>query len=361
MPFSATAAPLFMGVGDLPGGIVDSVAWSVSDDGSTVVGASTSSQGPQPFIWRAGTMESLSTPTDYSEAYGVSADGRVVVGGLDRWEDGVWEPLSNDDETEFLIAFATTPDGQLAAGAGYSCPPCNHTAAYWLDGVITSLGQPAAGALSSFAYAVSSAGNAFAGAFWATPTSGLEAFLWTETDGMAGLGDLPGGLKQSQANGISADGEAIVGWGMTGTGTEAFLWRDGSMLGLGATPGRNKSSANAISGDGRTVVGDSWLTPGRDNEAFIWIEGEGMLAVSDLLVNRLGLDLGGWSLTGATDISSDGRVIVGRGRDPQGNNQGWIAVIDEPSSSALLGVVATALLARRRILSPRGGGIERRC
>ncbi len=46
----------------------------------------------------------------------------------------------------------------------------------------------------------------------AISASGREAFRWTSGGGMVGLGDLPGGESDSEANGVSADGSVVVGY-----------------------------------------------------------------------------------------------------------------------------------------------------
>ena len=109
------------------------------------------------------------------------------------------------------------------------------------------------------------------------PAPGLQAFVWDATNGMRGLGDLPGGSLSSSAQGVSADGTVIVG------------------------------SSNG--------------------EAFIWDATNGMQRLSVLLTS-LGIDLSGLQLTGAVGISADGRTIVGNARSANGD-EGWIAVIFE--------------------------------
>ena len=72
-----------------------------------------------------------------------------------------------------------------------------------------------------------------------------------------GLGDLPGGIFDSRAFGVSADGSVVVGESSSASGTEAFRWTSGGgIAGLGDLPGGGFSSrANAVSGDGSVVVG----------------------------------------------------------------------------------------------------------
>jgi hypothetical protein len=50
-----------------------------------------------------------------------------------------------------------------------------------------------------------------------------------------------------------------------------------------------------------------------------------MRSLKGILTNIYGLDLTGWTLTGASGISDDGKTIVGRGINPDGNEEAWIA------------------------------------
>ena len=180
--------------------------------------------------------------------------------------------------------------------------------------------------------------------------------------GTLGLGRL-GDHLDSYAAGVSNDGEVIVGFSGTGPdhapspvdevpGDQAFLWTEtDAMVGLGFLPDHGWSRATAVSGDGRVVVGSSAaVTVGGDlaevgvHEAFIWDADHGMRSLKDLLADRYGLDMPDWPLGEPTGIPADGRVIVGNG------GGAWLAVIPEPSNavlavSALLGLL---LLARRR-------------
>ena len=85
------------GLGDLPGGAISSSAYGVSADGSVVVGISHSAYGNQAFRWEAGAMIGLGFIPGgalYSQARDVSADGSIVVGesnsGLAR-EAFIWD------------------------------------------------------------------------------------------------------------------------------------------------------------------------------------------------------------------------------------------------------------------------------
>jgi probable HAF family extracellular repeat protein len=115
---------------------------------------------------------------------------------------------------------------------------------------------------------------------------------------MVGLGDLPGGLFHSIARAVSADGEVIVGESRNALNhVEAFRWTEAEgMVGLGDLPGGSfRSHANAVSGDGSVVVGSSADDPVRystNDHAFIWNELNGIQSLEVILTDK-GLDLAG--------------------------------------------------------------------
>ena len=93
------------------------------------------------------------------------------------------------------------------------------------------------GAGFSRSLAVSADGSTIAG------NSGSEAFRWTQAGGMQGLGVLAGATF-SEASALSADGSTVVGSSSNWTGSsststqEAFRWTEsGGMQGLGFLPG----------------------------------------------------------------------------------------------------------------------------
>jgi probable HAF family extracellular repeat protein len=171
---------------------------------------------------------------------------------------------------------------------------------------------------SSNAYAVSADGSVVVGRATA-PIQGKEAFIWTEATGMIGLGDLPGGGFQSEARAVSADGSIVVGMANSGTqGKEGFVWTSGTgMVGLG------RADAVGVSDDGSIIVGR------KSSKAAIWVKDEDGVYVSRDLKTVLeqdhGLDLTGWTLRYARDVSGDGLVITGNGINPLGGVEGWVA------------------------------------
>jgi len=111
------------------------------------------------------------------------------------------------------------------------------------------------------------------------------------------------------------------------------------MISLGtlgtSTFDRSVSTALAVSADGSIVVGWTTVDSSPDVAAFIWDEVGGMKNLKEVLENDYGLDLTGWTLggvvSGATGISADGLTITGRGRNPNGDTEAWIAVLCDDS------------------------------
>jgi hypothetical protein len=275
----------------LPSGT--SVPYDASRDGSVVVG-----DRQKPFRWTQATGFTYLSGGQ-GKATGVSADGSVVV-GYDQTSGFVW----------------TAEGGFQRIG-----------------------GTPVS---------VSADGKRVAG------NTSNQFGLWTAQNGWTTLGTLPGGTSGAHVHRISADGGTIVGGGdVPSHNWTAARWTAATgMESLGRLPGGSSNdSALGVSGDGSVIVGyahDGFY------QAFIWTAQDGMRKLQDVLVNDYGLDLTGWRLEYATDISDDGCTIVGYGRHGS-YTQPFIAVIPEPSTILyFLAVVGFGL--RRRPAS-----LKRKC
>jgi probable HAF family extracellular repeat protein len=178
-----------------------------------------------------------------------------------------------------------------------------------------------------------------------------EAYRWTAATGMVGLGDLPGGVVNSTGVAVSADGAVVVGTSHSASGTEAFRWTEATgMVGLGdLTAAPFTSQATVISSDGRTIYGFS-AAPGSNEQGWVWTEATGMRTLDDVLVKDYGLveELEGWRLWRISDVSDDGLVLLGRGRNPAGALQDFVVAIPEPASMALLAIGLCLVTAWRR-------------
>ncbi len=327
---AASAEAMFMGLGDLPGGIFFSFASAVSADGSVAVGWSRSAQGQHAFRWENGVMTDLGVlpGTDTSAANATSADGSVVVGysyrrhssepgRAFRWENGAISDLGSLPGSFGSSATAVSWDGSVIIGNSGS--PFR-----WQDGVLSELEIPglrSVGHMSADASVIVGTGNL------GVPY-GTGAVRW-DGDELVGLGTLESGVRPragmfSRASAVSADGSVVVGWSNAWPSPEAFRWENGVMLGLGRLEG-NRSGAIAVSADGSIVIGES---SGGDG-TFLWTATDGIQSLQHVLDEFLGDDLADWWLTDVGGISADGRTIVGTGFSPDGEREAWIAVLPE--------------------------------
>lgn len=203
---------------------------------------------------------------------------------------------------------------------------------------IEGLGDLPGGIRASQASAVSADGSTVVGAsssersyntvdLQGRPIHALEAFLWTQQEGLIPLGDLPGDPTfASTATGVSDDGQVVVGSSPSGLsnsegvmlpGTEGFYWtRQGGMNGIGVIEnGMQKTSpVLAVSGDGSRLTG--YVSDGNSYKAFLWDigSGDGFQLLSDTFT--------GASWNWSESISSVGTRSVGRAgliRDPDRN------------------------------------------
>ena len=80
---------------------------------------------------------------------------------------------------------------------------------------------------------------------------------------------------------------------------------------------------------------------------FVWTAESGPLAL-DVFLTAHGLDVTGWSLRSVQGISDDGRTIVGFGTNPDGDTEGFIAIIPEPGTGLLVAIGLAGFARRRR-------------
>jgi hypothetical protein len=120
------------------------------------------------------------------------------------------------------------------------------------------------------------------------------------------------------------------------------------MTELVPSPGVTSLIPRGISLDGSVIVGFASVLGEVFSDAFYWNQELGFVKLEDLLQSQ-GVDLDGWNLTDAVDVSDDGLTITGRGqRDGQFGS--WVATIPEPTTTLLL-VFATVVgvTLRRRL------------
>ena len=308
-----------------------------------------------------------------------NADTAVAVGTAYRYEDGTLTALPLPATCELN---SVSDDGVFLAGVFCITGQYVGFRWNWDTGDIDDLS--AIGGSQLRVEDLSADGSVVAGKHFGSNL----AFRWSATSGMTLLGDLPGGGVNAEASGVSADGQVVVGTAESEFGgtpiQEAFRWKGGVTVGLGnfsgagwdqqseaaATsadgavvvgrasvgrfsqpyrgfrwteesgmtslgqlPGPAHSGATTVhdvSGDGVVVVGET-TSPGNPNTAFVWDPEFGMRRLQDVLENEFELDTSAFrDLLFASAISTDARVIGGRGDPVAGSAFRWLAILPHP-------------------------------
>ncbi len=336
---------ILVGIGDIPGGNVWSVATAVSGDGQVVGGRSTTEAGTIACIWTAERglqpIGALSGGVVFSSEVGaLSYDGTVAAcfgqsantTGQDRWKQVfLWSPVGA------LVPLPDISGGPFDSGAkaisadgrtvvGYGSIPFVISAALWRNGTVLDLGAFPGAFGNSIARDVSADGQIVVGS---SATSGPlnEAFRWTEGTGMVSLGRYPGWPESDDqgstgAGAISGDGRVIYGGGfapMNGMGALRWTEAEGMVL----LP--FEASIKAASFDGATVVGDTLYVgnPEVHLGPFIWDECYGLHPLRTWLPQRYDIDLTDFLIAVAEDVSDDGRTIVGMAFT-EGTQEGYV-------------------------------------
>jgi len=331
---TSVSAGAFIRLGDLPGGDHLSDYNSVSALGTVAVGYSKAEGNADRGVrWRL--CDGMKEIPGLASAIGVSGDGKVIVGNqspggvISTNCEGYSQIVDPGSGIAASSGMEASYDGSTVAILGVSSS--GFVAASWTpEGGLIGLGDLPGGGVESQALGISHDGSVIVGRGHSTESgSGWEAFRWTSgTNSMMGLGDLDGGQFNSQAEAVSGNGLVIVGRGESADGPQAFRWTsDTGMQGIGDLPGGAFSSwAWSTTFDGSVIVVFSESANGRT--AFIWTMADGMRELQDVLSADYGLDLTGWHLEAAFGISADGNAIVGRGLNPDGEWEGWIAYLN---------------------------------
>jgi uncharacterized membrane protein len=358
---SAAEQAQFFGLGHLAAG-GSSFANGISADGGAVVGVSNYFDPANPandrsvgYIWTAtdGMVDlgRIGPEGAASAAFKVSSGGGVAVG---------WAFNNNGDQEIFrwtpstgMVGIGLTGFGSVSDDGNVIVANNAGEAVRWNEATgATGLGVPA-GFTSSSAADVSSDGSVITGNV-AMPLPGggmaLVPYRWTAGDGIV---PFTGYLETDITNrlAVSPDGTVIVGSLAIRFGSEtAFKWTLSGGLEFIPDAGGLDTAALGIASDNATIVGFRRALDGA-NQATIWDATGDMHLLQDVLTTDYGLDLTGWMLARATDISADGRTIVGNGINPLGFQEAWLVqlptAVPVPAAvwlfgSGLLGLIGLA-------------------
>ena len=243
---------------DVIGAGTDSRALAASFNGSVIVGQA----NLRAFRWTRETgMEEL----PLYHALDVSADGQAIAGMNIRWmAPNLYSDLGVLRGGSYASAYGISADGQVVVGFG-EAPPHQYAHAFrWTaSGGLRDLGVTSG--TESVAWGVSGDGDVVIGearsalGFW-------RAFRWTSLLGMRDLGTLGGPM--STAHGASRDGAVVVGKSLINsvtTSLRAFRWTSSTgmrdvrqlLLEAGVSSVQNwvLSVAADVSDDGRVITG----------------------------------------------------------------------------------------------------------
>ncbi len=276
-----------------------SVATGISANGGTVVGygAAISPRNALPglvydpvnqaFSWTAGggmvgqpfaaPMYMPGVADDYDTAsrnLAVSANGSVAVG---------WVKVGTNNLAPGTSVQASLISGGSITLLGYLVPDTSP--------IPDLLSFASSLPLTSLALGVSGNGSIVVGSSYNGSANDIQGFYWTAGGGMQALPYLTGsspGQSVSQANGISANDNVIVGLSTDNLNSElqAVMWSGpgfatATPLGFLAPGAPGFSSALAVNADGTVVVGGS-SNASSQLQAFRWTAGGGMVGLPGL-------------------------------------------------------------------------------
>lgn len=266
----------------------------------------------------------------------------------------LWESPATITQTPLSFeCVAPSPDGDWVLGRD------GLAARRSLAGAQESIPSIPDGYTLSYATACSS-DNAvvFGFGFSAAQTPATRGFRWSQPDGTIDVGVLAG-CDGTVMNDCSHDGAIAVGHGLVGVVVnKACRWTS-----AGGLTGLDDGLGGTVSGTAAAISGDSEWTVGTDNvahRAFRWTQ----TGLERLLPNP---DAQVWT-TAASDVSINGRRVVGSGTATGGQSQ---AIVWDGTGSATLlsdlltrtGVTAhqTLLLATAESVSGDGRTVSGLC
>ncbi|MCY2958988.1 MAG: hypothetical protein NTY35_02395 [Planctomycetota bacterium] len=271
---------------------------------------------------------------------GISADGSVVYGDTWRWRRTAgFEQIVTDFSR---LIFGCSNDGGTVTGVQGIYPAEGDYYIWNLEGGSPQLLPRNAQFPEGYFYfnAISGDGRVVGGAARRSSTYTYSAAILTT----AGSTLITGEASQNGVTDLSYDGSVAVGY-LTDAGSgfalRAFRWTAATgAQPLSGTPGGSDSSySRACDASGSVVVGEYLRFGFPGTRAFLWSQSLGFRDLQDELQSNYGLGsaLIGWQLLVASDISADGRTIVGQARTPGGCEQAFcVRLPPDPAAPATI-------------------------
>ena len=304
---------------------------SMNGDGTKIVGTNF---GGEAVYWSDSTGTQV---MGIGKLWGISDNDRIfgeLANDVENWEAALVENgettlLGNIEHGNSCDAFYShglgiSSDGLTGVGMGWK--DCKTSAFYWTDdsGII-ELGQY--NGESTKAQAVSGDGQLIGG--WAQ-TNNRATCLWDRDGHITLIGSLQENSDYGEVHAINNNGTQVVGYcsGSAGNDTEGFIWTEqNGMVGLGVpsnSASANRSLAMDIS-ENNVVVGQYLNVAPIFYKACIYTEETGQFVNLQEYLLNLGMDeISDWDLQRALCVSDDGNTIAGYGKDPQNNWTGWM-------------------------------------
>jgi uncharacterized membrane protein len=332
-----TTACTFHGVGIAPGRN-GSIATSVSGDGTFIVGNDIDVAGRRHAFrldLRNGQRNEIASGDGRSTyAESVSTDGYAIVGLIGNSpEDGFGFRWTEDRGLDLLgvvrddtasVALDVSADGNVVVGRSF-------IAGAWFEAghaVLYRAGQPKPMEIEGLDQAISvSADGQFVFGNIRLPEELLLAALWTDgLDQPEPIALEPGGSQMATAVAISSDGSTLLmnycEAGCLGARSQGGGGVIEPLMGLLAASNLNGDGSIAM---GATDFDGSGACSG--GGAAIWREEVGFAQAIACDLLPPGAIPRGWVLDEVHAASDDGTVLVGTGKNPALQDEGWVAIL----------------------------------
>ncbi|MBV6458717.1 MAG: hypothetical protein HONBIEJF_01855 [Fimbriimonadaceae bacterium] len=304
----------FIGVGQLVGG-ESSSCFAISFDGGFCGGQATPGASILvPVIWSSGLgIVALiqGEPFDIGQCNGITSNGSAV-GYFNNdafYYTDMGFMLIPDGEFNARFAYDLSSDAQIVVGRGGTGAGWT-----WRPGELPQkIVPPATWQIGGSAEGISSDGSVIVG-YGRNPQNKTEAYRLFSDFPFEPLGAPPAADPYSETEDCNADGSVVVG---NAGGKQAFRWTESAgMQSIGFN-----LYCHAVSGDGEVMVGMELDFDLGEFVAVVWING-----VKHDLRQYL-IDNGAPNvfpyLEAAYDVSADGTMICGAGKNDQGIGEGF--------------------------------------